>query len=752
MKRNLISLLTLLFVLLLGTGAYAENRQADIEGTVEIPLAGVYKSNNMVRLNVHLKNNGEAFSGYMIIKQMNPNASEIPTMKKEITLQSGEEKSVHLNVPGENLNGQVAVGLVKRDMVVAQFPVAQSSNYNDLVIGVLSENPEAYDFLNLVKPWEQRNTIVKPLTAEDMPEESWILNNLDILALGEIPKDLTELQKEAIKEWVQSGGILIVSGGKSFGTAKASFGEVLPVTSTELAQRPLTELAEWARVDPPVPNVPALKELPTLFHTEDQGAGKVLVVAYDISQEPLATWQGNKEVWLKIFQESLLPSLNGYEAGPMLDMNYGVVELSYMIPGVTSPNLAFIALIWLLYIFIVSPVLYYYLKRKDKREVAWVVIPLLSIGLTAGVYFFGKYQVAKTDTTHTASMVNIFNDHFAKVDSAISLLMVNGGNYALQPNDNSLYIPGNGLGRPDLSNPVIIKENGNIAYENVPYLSTQLAYAKSVRNDVGSFETKLYVEDNRLKGRIQNNTALDLQDVVIRMGMQEFAIGALKKGQQMEIDHPFQKIYMSLPEPADRSRIKEQTRLDRLQSLAQSTAWEWGKASSQPILITGVSSDQGFDPFDVLDRSEIHHYSTLVRQQANLSSQPGGMILFPYGTLPARMGEAQGSWSQFDQNVWELSEGFINFALKVHPDGIEVKRVEIPLNEAPYKPFEKKIYNVEQDQWEAIRTDVPLVFEGDEWAPYMTSGGEIVLRFRNKTAQNIVLPVPYFQVEGEEKN
>lgn len=752
MNKRLINLLALLFVLLLGTEAYAENRQADIEGTIEIPLAGLYKSNNMVRLNVHLKNNGEAFSGNMVIKRMNPDADQILSFKKEVTLKGGEEKWVYLDVPGENINGQqVAIGLMQKDSVVAQFPIAQNGNFNDLVVGVLSENPEAYDFLNLVKPWEQRNTIVKPLKAGDMPEESWILYNLDILALGGVPKGLTEPQIKAISEWVQSGGIMIVSGGESYASAKTTFGELLPFASTETSPRSLAELAEWAKVVPPVSTVQGLKESLDLFHIVDQGAGKVLVVAYDVLEEPLASWQGNKEVWLKIFKEFLLPPLTSIEARPMLDMNYGITELSYMIPGVASPNLAFIAFIWLLYIFIVSPVLYYYLKRKDKREAAWLVIPLLSIGLTAGVYFFGKYQVAKTDAIHTASMVNIVNDHLAKVDSATSILMVNGGSYTLKMNDNGLYIPGNAMGRPDASNLVKIKENGNIAFENVPYLSTQLAYGKSLRNDVGSFETMLYVEDNRLKGRIQNNTGLDLQDVGLRMGMQEFAIGALKKGEQTEIDQYFQKIYMSLPEPTDRNRIKEQTRLDRLQSLAKSTAWEWGQGALQPIQITGISTVEGFNLFDVLDRSEVPHYSTLVRQQTNLTSQPSGTVLFPYGTLPARMGEAQGSWSQFDPNVWELSEGFINFALKVHPDGIEVKRVEIPLNEAPYKPFEKKIYNVEKDQWETIQAEEPLVFEGKELAPYVTSGGEMVLRFRNQTAQNIVLPVPYFQVEGEEK-
>lgn len=73
----------------------------------------------------------------------------------------------------------------------------------------------------------------------------------------------------------------------------------------------------------------------------------------------------------------------------------------------------------------------------------------------------------------------------------------------------------------------------------------------------------------------------------------------------------------------------------------------------------------------------------------------------------------------------------------------------VPLNEAPYKPFTKNIYNVKKEQWETLDPDQPLILSEDEKDAYITPKGEIVLRFIHDSEERVFLTQPYFLVEGE---
>jgi hypothetical protein len=116
-----------------------------------------------------------------------------------------------------------------------------------------------------------------------------------------------------------------------------------------------------------------------------------------------------------------------------------------------------------------------------------------------------------------------------------------------------------------------------------------------------------------------------------------------------------------------------------------------------------------------------------------------------------RNGEIKGMVNQLPDG-WQIQKGSINFALKVEKTNqIDIKKVEIPLNETPYEPFEKQIYNVKTDQWESIQGKALCHIGQDQLAHYVTTGGEIVIRLINPTEQKWIAPIPYFQVEGVKK-
>jgi hypothetical protein len=82
---------------------------------------------------------------------------------------------------------------------------------------------------------------------------------------------------------------------------------------------------------------------------------------------------------------------------------------------------------------------------------------------------------------------------------------------------------------------------------------------------------------------------------------------------------------------------------------------------------------------------------------------------------------------------------------------VNTTRVEIPLQEAPFRPFEIKIYNFVTKQWEQIKRDESVKIDSSNRMKYSTAAGEVKVEIANSTNKSILLPYPHFYAEGEGK-
>ncbi|MEW9671009.1 hypothetical protein [Ammoniphilus sp. 3BR4] len=730
-----------------GQIAEAEEKALDMDVSIEVPFHGIYKGGKMVRFSVHVKNHDEPFSGEMMVKQLDFVQPQTLSSPKQFQMEANEEKIVTIDVNSDQLmNGgrQVGVSILQDGKEVDWVPVHGLAPHHEWLIGVIAKDSNAFHFLSMAQPENGRNLSVKQLEPDAIPDESILMNHLDLLAIGDLSDDLEEDQINAIKEWIGSGGVLLVSGGKSYETVSKSFGDLLPYRSSETTLRDISsDLERLTDLKAPVEPVSVLKEAKNLFHTEKFGQGLILTVAYDVTEEPLVSWQGNKTLWHQALNQWLLDAMVRKDMRPLID--HGLLDVSYMTPGVTPPKFPLIAIIWGVYLLVVTPGLYLFLKRRDKREWAWILIPSLSILLTAGIYMLGKYWVAKEDSVHTVSSIQILDEQQAEVSSAASFLMVEGGTYTVDKADGTTIIPLQ-IGNPQIEEKALSLELGAVQFKKIPYLSMKEVYSHSIRKDIGHIENQLYIEDERIRGKVGNLTSFDLKNVLLTVGMQEIPLGDLPMGKEMQIDKELQRVYVPESSLLDWQRegrfLSRWERMERLQR----TSYDLN-GSSIPVMISGLS-EEGIEIFNVRDREEEKYFSTMIRQSVALSPLPNGKQIFPYGTLPLRLGETKGNWEGMLGGYY-LSNGFMNFALKVQPNGVGVNRIVVPLNEAPYKPFTKNIYNVKKEQWETLQSDQPFVLSGAEKDAYITPQGEIVLRFIQDSEERVFLPQPYFLVEGE---
>jgi hypothetical protein len=236
-----------------------------------------------------------------------------------------------------------------------------------------------------------------------------------------------EKRRKAIAEWVRRGGRVILSVGTNLDALDAlkELKEMLPANIPPGGKKTVDQLSyNWwqARGSISKPNgvlkyrdgktdfpVVTLQPRPdratrTILSEDDKGTkpiaiqgpyglGRVTVVAFDLDRAPLNEWIDRAAFWENMLNQAgyVLPT-----TGSKLE-KYGTKNDEYsaalqgsldFFEGVPVVSFGWVALFILIYIVLIGPVDYLFLKKVVKRlEWTWVTFPIIVITVSAGAYF-----------------------------------------------------------------------------------------------------------------------------------------------------------------------------------------------------------------------------------------------------------------------------------------------------------------------------------------------------------------------------
>jgi hypothetical protein len=236
----------------------------------------------------------------------------------------------------------------------------------------------------------------------------------------------------ALAEWVRRGGKLIVSAGQNADQAAKVLAELrlVPVSITGGRQLPfLRSVQSWVRSNDPfggghskVRSVPVAQFRVTkdidviLAESADDpnpkqeqgdplivqaacGLGRVLLVAFDLDAgSPFAAWPGQAAFWRRVLQDMEPRTLteqggvfnqgwggDGNEVGTWLKASLDVF------PDVTPVSYSLVGGFLLLYILVIGPLDYWFLKKIVKRlEFTYVTFPVILAGVSVGAYYSAR--------------------------------------------------------------------------------------------------------------------------------------------------------------------------------------------------------------------------------------------------------------------------------------------------------------------------------------------------------------------------
>ncbi|MBP1961432.1 hypothetical protein [Paenibacillus aceris] len=777
--------------LFLGTARADEAALIEIESQIGFGASNV-KQGRWTPVTMTLRNQGADLSGDLVIQVANPNRNKDFNYVQHVELPKGSTKVVTMLIPGN--------GYTKSNNTIAFYEKSQKNGKKitlagntyleafslpkeTLQVGVLARDVDTLNFLTLLNQSGNKVNVLH-LKQEDIPKESLGLDSLDVLAINDFAADtLTSEQVQAIGLWTQRGGTLLLAGGAGYPKSAAPFAKASPVTyegTTELNELPTVEkIGEKELVFPQPFTLSQAKltggaesilsegTLPVIARSV-YGSGFVTYAAYDLSLNPLASWNGNPRLWEQILSGPIEAAhafnLNQMKFGndPMWEMERALE----FFPSLQPPKLPMLALVLLLYAILVGPLLYMVLRKLDRREWAWLVIPIAAILTSIGVFQFGATNRGSM-MAQSLSTVSLNGTGSGIKQSALSVFLPKGGDLELKFTGKPVVSPlllsdvYPGLQLHDQSELVVSKEPEAtlVRLQGIPYSSiSKLALGEEQLVSIGKIDyTISELSAKGAKGQVTNNTTKDLTDAAVVINQSYVKIGDIPAGASANFDttggigmtNGFDVPQLAFPYPTNNSL---DTNLHQRSLLSSYLNRKGNYSGGITPMVIGWMKDQSSITLTSGGSIPIEQL-TLVSQDMKFNYvTPEGKIVIPSTALiPAlidnhlRMSSIQfqnGPFMQMGSGDVTLDYQLPNLA------GASYQTMEMTAD--PNPDVTTELWNSETKAWEAITLQSFQSWEGEKLQPFLIEGKSI--RMKVTTVQNnTMFRMPAVSLEGAVK-
>jgi hypothetical protein len=245
------------------------------------------------------------------------------------------------------------------------------------------------------------------------------LEAADMVVLGDVSeRDFTPEQQGALRDYVNAGGTLVVTGGVNWNRLTTPFfSEMLPVRVT--GSRTVSSLPKVQALGgkaslsgsaialctadlKPGADAEVSEGGAPVIASGTRGAGRVVFLAFNPSLPPFRNWDGVAGFWKRLLTKGrrtpILSAIamsdhgdeyNQYAYSGMPNQGQGrLADAPFAISQLDIPAFYIVALFLLAYIIVLVPVNYFFLKARDKKEYAWLTTPAI-----VAVFSFGAYMI-----------------------------------------------------------------------------------------------------------------------------------------------------------------------------------------------------------------------------------------------------------------------------------------------------------------------------------------------------------------------
>lgn len=788
MKKTKITALTLLVMLMMSFLLPSTQAQAaaPLEVKATAGISGKAKYQSVVPLQVTVKNNGADFSGDMAINSSN-SYEAASALVVPIDIAAGEEKTFTFYLDGLADNGYSDADLFafyegnieKGKKIAYKGTKRLQSNFLDptstFVYTLTDKSDRLSAFLRLSSFVPQNNVEIfniNQLKDYTFPEDEQGLAMANVIVVDEVAiADLAQKQQEALLKWVQDGGTLLLGASDQIDATAGVFKDYLPMSlsqeMTSISAETLTKLSGGGIFTQPISihtatnhkeSLPVLTENNIVLASKKKiGSGEIIQTAFSLGDQPLASMDGYAALLAKIIDIQSISQQGMMSQGqsPLDQISYELRNINELFPSF-EVSVSYMLIVIILYIIIIGPVLYFVLKKIDKREHAWWIIPVFSIVLSIGLFIVGAKDRVVQPQVQQSAFYKVNEDSSLNGYYVESILTNRSGDFIVNTDKNTTAVAmrnyNNFTGTVgDLHESSYIKENANgstLTLRDLNYWSVQSFGGKTSAQNIGKMDVDITLKNEKLTGTIKNNFPFELKDVTLISGVKEVKLGDIKANGTLQVDKEMKTTVLQKPSvfnsynysyPSQKDEV-DPMRVERMKTLALPLV----ENDRQPILTAWT--DQAIVGAELETSANMSPITMLVQPFKGKVELSGPFTMkrnnFTYSLNSL---SASGYFDKIDEelNNWYLSDGLYELTMAMPDqfmDAVESLN-ELTISNKDVKRMQLSIWNNTTNMYEPL-VDTKQVFTNNI-KNYINQDSEVRLEIKygpDPTGEQTKLP------------
>jgi hypothetical protein len=780
--------LTLLVMLMMSFLLPSTQAQAaaPLEVKATAGISGKAKYQSVVPLQVTVKNNGADFSGDMAINSSN-SYEAASALVVPIDIAAGEEKTFTFYLDGLADNGYSDADLFafyegnieKGKKIAYKGTKRLQSNFLDptsTFVYTLTEKSDRLSALLRLSSFVPQNNVeifnINQLKDYTFPEDEQGLAMANVIVVDEVAiADLAQKQQEALLKWVQDGGTLLLGASDQIDATAGVFKDYLPMSlsqeMTSISAETLTKLSGGGIFTQPISihtatnhkeSLPVLTENNVVLASKKKiGSGEIIQTAFSLGDQPLASMDGYAALLAKIIDIQSISQQGMMSQGqsPLDQISYELRNINELFPSF-EVSVSYMLIVIILYIIIIGPVLYFVLKKIDKREHAWWIIPVFSIVLSIGLFIVGAKDRVVQPQVQQSAFYKVNEDSSLNGYYVESILTNRSGDFIVNTDKNTTAVAmrnyNNFTGTVgDLHESSYIKENANgstLTLRDLNYWSVQSFGGKTSAQNIGKMDVDITLKNEKLTGTIKNNFPFELKDVTLISGVKEVKLGDIKANGTLQVDKEMKTTVLQKPSvfnsynysyPSQKDEV-DPMRVERMKTLALPLV----ENDRQPILTAWT--DQAIVGAELETSANMSPLTMLVQPFKGKVELSGPFTMkrnnFTYSLNSL---SASGYFDKIDEelNNWYLSDGLYELTMAMPDqfmDAVESLN-ELTISNKDVKRMQLSIWNNTTNMYEPL-VDTKQVFTNNI-KNYINQDSEVRLEIKygpDPTGEQTKLP------------